>query len=339
MSSEVWKPCVTATIAYEYRKIFEQFAEKTGSPVEFVEFQGHDFSARGMSGAQDASQAGLGHLLSFMGTDTVSAIRYAEEFYGSRGPIGLSVPATEHSVMSMGSEGGEIQTFERLITEVYPKGIVSIVSDTWDFFRVLGEYVPLLSDKILAREGKVVFRPDSGNPADIICGNPDTNGLERKGALEVLWDHFGGTTTEKGYKVLNEKVGLIYGDSITLDRANEILSRMEAKGFASANIVFGIGSFTYQYMTRDNFGFAMKATHGTVKGQDRIISKKPKTDDGGKFSAQGLLRVEGNEEGFVLHEKQTREQEGEGLLELVFLDGKQQRHQNLDEVREALRNE
>lgn len=152
----------------------------------------------------------------------------------------------------------------------------------------------------------MVFRPDSGDPVKIICGDPEAplGTPENKGAVECLWDVFGGTLTSTGHRLLDSHVGLIYGDSITLPRAQEILDRLEAKGFASGNIVFGIGSHTYQYVTRDTFGTAMKATWGKVDGEARILQKSPKTDSGMKFSARGLLRIERDDTGeLVLFEK------------------------------------
>ena len=198
--------------------------------------------------------------------------------------IGGSVPATEHSVMCMGTKDNEIGTFERLITELYPTGIVSIVSDTWDFWQVITEYLPQLKSRIVARDGKVVIRPDSGDPVKIIVGDKDAvpGSPEYKGAIECMWEVFGGTVTEKGYKLLDSHIGLIYGDSITLQRQEAILGGLKEKGFASFNVVLGIGSFTYEYVTRDTYGFAMKATYGEVNGEPRNIFKDPKTDDGTK---------------------------------------------------------
>ena len=156
-----------------------------------------------------------------------------------------------------------------MITETYPAGIVSIVSDTWDYWKVITEFIPTLKSEILARDGKVVIRPDSGDPVKIICGDPDAKpgSPEFKGSVECLWETFGGTETATGYKLLDGHIGLIYGDSITLERCEAICSQLEAKGFASTNVVFGIGSYTYQYVTRDTFGFAMKATYGEVNGK------------------------------------------------------------------------
>jgi len=208
---------------------------------------------------------------------------------------------------------------------------------------VLTEYTRELKGIILAREGRVVFRPDSGNPVEILCGTGEDNDTssdrtaQEKGSVEVLWEIFGGTINAKGYKVLDPHVGLIYGDSITLERANEILRRLEAKGFASSNVVFGVGSFTYQYNTRDTFGFAMKATWGEVDGKDRTIFKEPKTDNGLKRSARGLLRVTRDEQGELrLHDEQTWKQEQEGELKTRFLNGKLFNREHFEEIRQRL---
>ncbi|WP_335953967.1 nicotinate phosphoribosyltransferase [Acinetobacter higginsii] len=344
LSAELWKSCTTASIAYEYKRLLTQYAEKTGAPLDFVAVQGHDFSSRGMSGIYDAAQSGVGHLTSFIGTDSVASIDYAEEYYNATGVIGVSVPATEHSVMCMGSEESEIETFRRLICELYPAGVVSIVSDTWDFWRVITEFSVELKAEILKRQpnalglAKVVFRPDSGDPVKIICGDPDAerDSPSYKGAVQCLWEIFGGTETTQGYKVLNERVGLIYGDSITLERAQNILKGLEAKGFASNNLVFGIGSYTYNYLTRDSFGFAVKATWGQVNGVGRELFKDPVTDSGVKKSAKGLLRVEQTENGFELFDQQSFEQEKMGALQTVFENGQLLRECSLDQIRERL---
>lgn len=338
LSNMLWKPTTSATIAFEYKKMLVNFAKKTGAPLDFVGFQGHDFSFRGMSGIEDAMMTGAGHLTSFCGTDTIPSIDYLEDYYNcdaTKELIGASVPATEHSVMCAGGKVDELLTFKRLITELYPSGFVSIVSDTWDFWKVITEFTVTLKEEILARDGKTVFRPDSGDPVEIICGN-DLLGFsspEAKGAVECLWDIFGGTTNEQGYKMLNEKVGLIYGDSITLQRAQAILEGLERKGFASSNIVFGIGSYTYQHVTRDTFGFAMKATHAIVNGVDIPMFKEPKTDSGTKKSARGLLKVDEN---LNLIQNCTQEESNEGLLKTVFFDGKLEKETSLAEIRNRI---
>jgi nicotinamide phosphoribosyltransferase len=440
-SNEAWKTATTATTAFEYRKLLSKFAIKTGSPLDFVLWQGHDFSYRGLSNSFDAASAS-GHLASFLGTDTIPAIDYIEEYYGGMNTfVGGSVPASEHSVACANiaqieailketgeCDGNTIESlgggdnfklmaekvfFKRYVSEIIPSGVVSYVSDTYNFWDVITEVSTFAKDAILNRIpnelglAKVVFRPDSGDPADILCGTKikavaDTDeaidilqgdasadasdltayecgadeysGLfrigddvcevtvypewtrhdktfyyidgwgestvkkvdltrEQKGAVECLWDIFGGTISETGHKILNQRVGLIYGDSITLERANDIMTRLEQKGFASCNVVFGIGSFTYQYVTRDTFGFAMKATYEEIGDVGYELFKDPITDSGTKKSAKGLLRVEYEDGDFVLYDQQTIEQEKQGCLKTIFKDSKMVSETTIDEIR------
>jgi nicotinamide phosphoribosyltransferase len=153
------------------------------------------------------------------------------------------------------------------------------------------------------------------------------------GAVRCLWEHFGGTVNAAGYKVLDERVGLIYGDSITFDRAQEILHCLKGMGFASSNVVFGRGSFGSVYNTRDSTGSAMKATYGEVNGEPHELFKDPITDSGSKRSAKGLLRVEEENGTFVLYDQQTWEQEASGALQTVFEDGRVFNVTTLAEVR------
>jgi nicotinamide phosphoribosyltransferase len=340
LSTTLWMPCNSATIAKRFRKVLDTYAEETASDMSLVNWQGHDFSMRGMAGLEAAILSASGHLLSFTGTDTIPAIDFLEQYYNADSDteiIGGSVAATEHSVMCMGTNEGEAETFKRLITEVYPSGIVSIVSDTWDLWKVLTQYLPSLKQEVLNRNGKVVIRPDSGDPVDILCGNPEGETLEtQKGVVELLWDIFGGTVNEKGYKELDAHIGAIYGDSITIDKAEQICERLKQKGFASTNVVLGLGSFTYQYNTRDTFGFAMKATYGEVHGLGREIYKNPITDDGTKTSAKGLLKVERRDHSYVLIDQVSWLEEQQGELREVFRDGVLLVEEKLMEIRERL---
>lgn len=186
----------------------------------------------------------------------------------------------------------------------------------------------------MGRDGKLVIRPDSGNPVDIICGtmaaatSPGffkslggglTDGRDRegndartpaeKGVIELLWEIFGGTVNEQGYKVLDSHIGAIYGDSITYERAEAIMQRLKDKGFASTNVVFGVGSYTYQYVTRDTFGSAVKATAVVVGEDEHQIFKDPATDNGTKKSARGFISVVKNDDGeYEMVDGLTREE-------------------------------
>jgi nicotinamide phosphoribosyltransferase len=263
--------------------------------------------------------------------------------------------------MCAGGKEDEVETFRRLLN-TYPTGILSVVSDTWDLWKVCTEHVVTLKDEILARDGKLVIRPDSGDPVKILCGTIYQNVInertpEQKGVIELLWDVFGGTVNEQGYKVLDSHIGAIYGDSITIDRAEEICSRLEEKGFASTNVVLGIGSFTYQYNTRDTFGFAMKATYVEVLEEKitdygnpgtkvpvrvkvgREIFKDPITDDGTKKSATGLLSVHNHDGEYVLMDHCTWVGESTGSLQTIYKDGQFENVTTFQEIRERLKSE
>lgn len=340
MSSVLWMPCTSATTARAARRLLDRYAEITGSDKAFVDWQGHDFSFRGMPGPEAAAMSGAGHLLFFTGTDTIPSIDFIERYYTPADEatfIAGSVAATEHSVMCAGGndQDEEQKTFERLL-DLYPSGIVSVVSDTWDLWNVINTILPNLKDRILARDGKLVVRPDSGDPVKIICGdeNAPIGSPERKGVVELLWDNFGGTLTDKGYKVLDSHIGVIYGDSITYDRLLAILDGLEKKGFASANMVFGIGSFSYQYVTRDTYGFAMKATYVKINGEGRDIYKNPATDQGVKKSAKGRLAVLRDGTEIITINQATPEEEAKSILQPVWRDGQFLVHHTLEQVRE-----
>ena len=436
MSTEIWKPMTSATIALQYRRICQKWSEKTCDDNSHVDFQGHDFSMRGMAGVDAACSSGAGHLLSFKGTDTIPAVLWLEKYYNAnceKELIGCSIPATEHSVAetniieiqqelmkyhgpdfkeplmnygvyndeliklthkfskdNISKEDGvrelaEIVYLNRLL-DVYPSGIFSYVADTYNLWTVLTDILPILKNKIMSRNGKVVIRPDSGDPVDILCGlntkgyywsngtdgelcvceNDDNLGKclvpvenqeyaqqRYKGVIELLWDIFGGTINSKGYKVLNEHIGCIYGDAITLERAEEICKRLEAKGFASSNIVFGIGSYTYNMNTRDTFGFALKTTYGVVNGKELMLYKDPITDDGTKKSQKGMVSVFRDEyfDELMYRDEYTKKDKEEAnemrkahptdehyeMLQTVFLDGKLIKEYNLQEIRERIK--
>jgi nicotinic acid phosphoribosyltransferase len=691
----IWQAITSATIALEYRKILHRYWNETSDTDEsFLGFQAHDFSMRGMSSIESGAISGAAHLLSFTGTDTITSIQFLEQYYNAnieKELVGASVPATEHAVVCAGGEEDELETFRRLIEDVYPSGIVSLVSDTWDFWKVLTDILPSLKEKVMKRDGKVVIRPDcyssdteiltnngwkffsqlskedlvaqvlddnsrefvkpieiidqkysgpmhhfrdyhgkvdllvtpnhrmvilqdgkekiveasklgkygnhkqkmirsastksdisnrlsnidrlriafqadgsfqtncgkhkirfsfskqrkidrlvlllkdlgiqyatydlsdgktefnvtlpvedfskdfdwveentltkewcedfieecsywdscrrsedrfkfdttiisvankveyislsagygvfkssyidnrsdvfsdvitlhimkdntvggqswkntqvdydgtvhcvkvpsgkvfvrrnrctmisgnSGDPVKIVTGyflknvavtsdeyltaieRPsyhqkvwsdssfdavktldgkcfDINGDELTpeeimGAIQILWNEFGGRINPKGYAELDSHIGLIYGDSITLSRCEQISERLARKGFASTNVVFGVGSYTYQYNTRDTFSLACKATWVQIDGVGKPIFKDPKTDNGTKKSAKGLLRVVRQNGELVLEDEVSPELEKTGELQTIFLNGKMYNETSLSAIRERL---
>ena len=365
-----WKGSTNATIAMQYRRNATEWVMKTDSANSwFIDYACHDFSARGLDPFTTIA-SGLAHAMSFIGSDTLIVIDAARYFYGipEDDVCIASVNASEHSVTCTGifyyKNMLENGTGQHLIDEYYsydvkatsstkedpdfmaiaewanlrewlkifPTGILSVVSDTFDLFRVIAEILPRLKDQIMAREGKLVIRPDSGDPVDITCGlntrqnvefrtegfgmhylETDYEGnsisdwkmtkeSEVKGVIELLWDIFGGTTSKEGYKVLDSHIGSIYGDSINLKRQIAIYERLASKKFASTNIVLGIGSYTYQLNTRDTFGFAAKGAWFQANGNSYDIYKDPATDDGTKKSLRGFCQVFNNRPDALPHE-------------------------------------
>lgn len=422
ISNVIWLPMTSATSAYLYKKELVRHSKKTGFyDAANISFLCHDFSMRGMAGLEASILSGMAHMTSFNGSETIPAIEAIKKYYGCDGIIAGTVPATEHSVMCAGGYADELLTFKRLINDIYPAGFVSIVSDTWDFWKVVTSYLPILKEDIMKRNGRVVIRPDSGDPVDIICGvtnnvvhipeggfedkeeakafyeetiiervaeitpfaemgpesysmifeyqgiyteitleNIQWNRMDKqyyfidmwehakfsykvvdstiyKGAYELLWETFGGTINNKGFKVLDSHIGMLYGDSITLDRQKEIYAKLEAKGFAATNLVLGIGSYTYQYKSRDTLGFAMKATWCMINNEPKEIFKKPKTDDGTKNSLKGLCTVFEDSDGVIKVKDQcTQEEEENSILETIFEDGNLCFEDNFDEIRKRL---
>ena len=350
ISNTLWLPMTSATTARLYRQELLRHAKLTGFENDFLGFMCHDFSMRGMAGLEASVLSGMAHMTSFVGSETIPAIAALEHYYNANSStelIAATIPATEHSVMCAGSKESEFDTYKRLLTKTYPNGFLSIVSDTWDYWQVITEYLPKLKEDILARDGRFVVRPDSGDPCDIICGYDSSyiegctlqelndNKIEIKGTYELLWDIFGGTINEKGYKVLNPKIGIIYGDSITLERQKEIYRRLEAKGFAATNLVLGIGSYTYQLKSRDSLGFAIKSTWCQVDGEGIEIFKDPKTDDGIKKSLKGLIKVGlDSADNYITIDQVSKEEEAKGELKTVFFNGTIMKDFDLQEIRD-----
>jgi len=406
VSALAWKPTTSATIALLYRRQAEECVKKTDPDnLWLVDYLCHDFSARGLS-PWDMIASGLGHATSFRGSDTLPVIPAARYFYNE--PVDEvcinSVNASEHSVSTTKIfTVGEQQMIADWL-DLFPKGILSIVSDTFDLWKLITEYLSANKDAIMSRDGKLVIRPDSGDPVDIICGDvwrvqgftegvlnkvgeggvvynyidqkyyrvfSDHNGRvygtkaldsdltpANKGVIQLLWEIFGGTINEQGYKVLDPHIGCIYGDSITPERQVEIYQRLETKGFASTNIVLGVGSFTYQFNTRDTFGWAAKGSwfevqrwateeEGTYVVRDAYnIYKDPVTDDGTKKSLKGLVCVKHDESGeIVCHQEcpwtsidPKKPAENSGLLRTIYENGLFYNQTTLTEVRRRLSN-
>ena len=384
ISTLMWKPMHSASMAYGFRKILRAAALDTDRHnVDVINFQMHDFSFRGMQAVESAFSSAMGFSVCSLGSDTLPVL-WANEYYYFTPDSVFSIPASEHAVATAYGPENEEDGFRRILN-IYNTGFVSLVSDSYDFWKIHTETIYNLREQILARDGvtRVVFRGDSGNPPDIICGFEyveieDIHLLETynapkvvfcktsqkyyetrvyddghklrfnlnelseaqiKGQIELLWDCFGGSVNDQGYKVLNPKVGAIWGDGINFKNMTEIIARLKSKGFASTNIVFGIGSYSLGYATRDQQGTACKATWVMVYDEAREIYKDPVTDHG-KKSAKGLLVVYLDENGEVYLKDQATWEEvfsEENQLKLIFRNGDFVRTTTLTRIREKLR--
>jgi nicotinamide phosphoribosyltransferase len=343
ISSLAWKPSTSATIALQYRRNLVEWVMKTDpANAWLIDFLAHDFSARGLS-PWDMLSSGLGHATSFRGSDSIICIPGSRYFYNEpENEVAInSVNASEHSVSTTCIfTMGESQMLKYFMDQ-YPTGILSVVSDTFDLWQLITKFLPENKEQIMSREGKLVIRPDSGDPVDILCGDVtiavENGGVETpasKGVIELLWDIFGGTVNEQGYKVLDPHIGAIYGDSITLDRQIQIYERLAAKGFASTNIVLGVGSFTYQMNTRDTLGFAAKGAWFEANDKGYDIYKDPITDDGTKKSLKGLIMVDENQE---VHTQCTEDQESDGILQTIYENGKFYNQTTLTQIRTKIK--
>jgi nicotinamide phosphoribosyltransferase len=344
MSCSLWHPMISANVGYRYRKIVNKYYEiSVDDDVKRARALG-DFSMRGQESLESAVRSSAGFCLSFLNTATVPAIPFLETYYNcdcTKEEVAFGAISTEHSVMcsNMSVDGNEIDMVKRLLTEIYPNHSFSMVSDSYDYWSLVDDILPKCKKEILEHNGTLLIRGDSGDPVEVVTET-----------VFHLWDIFGGHVNEKGYKVLDNHVKAIYGDSITLQRAEKIFKTLIEKGFACNNVSLGVGSYSMQCSedndglnpyTRDTFGIAVKATYGEIGDRPLMIFKDPKTDTGNfKKSQRGLCRVFTNEENKVIYEdgfdKATFPHEKENLLKTVFVNGKMVKEYTLKEVRNNL---
>ncbi len=279
---QVWYPTTVATLSYEVKKLGQAFAEKTSdNPVS--PFLLNDFGFRGVSSVESAGIGGSAHLVSFLGTDTLEGIRYAKTYYNAEA-CGFSVMATEHSTTTIYGRDNELSAYEAFL-DACPSGLLSVVSDSYNLYQAIEWFGTKLRDKILSREGKFVVRPDSGDPVEVSLR-----------CVQMLDAYFGSTVNSKGYKVLNPKVGVIYGDGINYYSIQLILENLERNGYAIDNIVFGMGGGLLQQVDRDTQKFAFKCSAALIGDEWVDVYKDPVTDNG-KHSKRGRLNLVKNELG------------------------------------------
>lgn len=354
LSCSMWHTQVSAEVGYRYRKIVNEYAKRTcDDDVVPARLLG-DFSMRGQDSVESATKSSAAFCLSFLNTATVPAILWLEKNYACRAdeePVAYGALSTEHSVMcsNFAIDSDEVTHMRRLLTEIYPHKSFSVVSDSYDYWNLVENILPQLKDEILAHEGCISIRGDSGDPVDVVTKT-----------VFKLWDIFGGSVNAKGFKVLNPHVKALYGDSITPQRCQRIYQILENNGFAVSNVALGVGSFsmecledfeedwdtgkirlTYRPYTRDTFGIAVKATYAEDKdGKPIMIFKNPKTDSGHfKKSQRGCCRVFKTDTGYAYEDGLTWQQAQSGNeLITVFKDGNFTKLYSLKNVRTNLYN-
>ena len=342
ISAEMWHPMLAANVGYTYRQIVNKYYDETcDDNIPRAKALGA-FDFRGEECLQSATKAGAGWLLSFLNTATVPAIPYLENYYNcdcTKEPVGFGSPSTEHSVMcsNFAVDGDEITLLRRLLTEIYPNTSFSAVLDSYDYWNVIDNILPQLKPEILAHNGCMLMRGDSGDCIEVVTKT-----------VFKLWDIFGGTVNSKGYKVLDPHVKAIYGDSITVQRCEKIYEILKENGFACSNVALGVGSFSFQCIeedgilkpfTRDTFSSCIKATYCEIDDKPTPIFKDPK-DGGFKKSQKGCCVVTKDYEGNLsFYDQQTWEEarlNPNNLLETVFCDGHIVKEQTVAEVRSVL---
>lgn len=342
ISSEMWHPMIAATVGYTYRQIVNKYYSLTcDDHLEKARALGA-FDFRGEECLESAVKAGAGWCLSFLNTATVPTIPYLEENYNcdcTKEPVAFGSPSTEHSVMcsNFAIDGDEVTLLRRLLTEIYPNTSFSAVLDSYDYWNVIDNILPQLKSEIMNHNGCMLMRGDSGDCVEVVTKT-----------VFQLWEEFGGTINSKGYKVLDPHVKAIYGDSITIQRCEEIYKILMENGFACSNVVLGVGSFSFQCIeedgmlkpfTRDTFSSCIKATYCEIDEEPYPIFKNPK-DGGFKKSQKGCCIVYEDEHGKLTYKDGytwvKAKYAKDNMLQTIFRDGKLVKEDSLQEIRHRL---
>lgn len=279
----IWYPTTVASNSYVSKTIIAHFLEKNGDPA-LIDFKLHDFGARGVSSLESAALGGMAHLVNFMGTDTVSGILAAMEYYDAD-VCGFSIPAMEHSTVTSWGRENEVQAYRNMLKNYGKEGkILACVSDSYDIFEACKKWGTELKQEVIDSKAVVVVRPDSGDPVQVV-----------NDCLKILDKYFGHTVNAKGYRVLNN-VRIIQGDGIDHAMIRAILTVMDMNGYSSDNVAFGQGGALLQIVNRDTLEFAMKCSAAMINGKWVEVYKDPVTSQM-KKSKKGRLMLVTDESG------------------------------------------
>ena len=315
----VWYPTTVATVSYGIKQTLRAYLEETAEDAEaLLPFKLHDFGARGASSEESAMLGGAAHLLSFQGTDTLSAIVGARRYYGAK-MAGFSIPASEHSTMTSWTKEGEEDAYANMVKHFAKKGsIFAVVSDSYDIYNAVSNlWGKKLKAQVKASGATLVIRPDSGDPKTMVLD-----------VMQRVYESFGGRVNAKGYIVLDDSVRIIQGDGVDAVAIEQILQALKEEGFSAENIAFGMGGALLQQPNRDTFSFAMKASAIKVDGSWRDVFKDP-VSDSGKRSKKGRLAVT---DGFITVRQEALNGR-KNLLVPVYKDGKLLKDLGFDEIR------
>lgn len=323
--THVWYPSTVATLSRETLGMIGRWLDETALSRDGLQFKLHDFGYRGASSHETAALGGCAHLVNGLGTDTLPAMLLARDYYGAPlDGLAYSVPATEHSVMTAEGREGEQEIVARLLRE-YPTGILSIVADSYDIYGFVQRLGTVHKDAVMARDGKVVVRPDSVTPQ-----HPTPEALTAA-LMDQMYHLFGGHANSKGYRVLDEHVGMLWGDGIDPEGINRILAELALHSFSAENMVFGMGGGLLQKVNRDTQRFAFKASAIKRSGVWHDVCKDPL--DSSKHSKKGRLALAEMDDGSF---RTVREDlaDGRDYLQTVFEDGVLVADMPFHEVRE-----
>lgn len=319
----IWYPTTVATLSRQCRLIIRAGLETTSEDVEGqLPFKLHDFGARGTSSGESAGLGGMAHLVNFMGTDTMESLIAARRYYGAD-MAGFSIPAAEHSTMTSWGRAREEAAYANMLDAFDGKGkLVAVVSDSYDLDAALtGIWGGSLRNKVQARKGTLVVRPDSGDPVETPVR-----------AVKALWEAFGGTVNAKGYRLLDPHVRVIQGDGMTPATIAQLIDRLIEEGFAIDNIAFGMGGGLLQQVNRDTLRFAMKANAmRDAEGVWNDVAKAPATDPG-KASKAGRQAVV-VEAGSLVARRVDDVDDADNLLRPVWRNGTMLVRHMFDELR------
>jgi nicotinamide phosphoribosyltransferase len=320
----VWYPSTVATISnHVVRRIRDRLMRTDGSDAGLA-FKLHDFGARGATSAASAALGGAAHLVNSMGTDTVGGLVLARNVYGAD-MAGFSIPATEHSTVTSFGADGELAFMRQFLAD-NPKGIIACVSDSYDLMRAVRDYWGTeLRAAVLARDGVLVVRPDSGDPLQIV---PEV--------IEALMEKFGHSLTPNGFRILPDQVRVIQGDGVNRTSIVQIMDTMIERGLAIGNIAFGMGAGLLQKLDRDTFSYSMKTSAIRVKGIWRDVFKDPVTAAGTKTSKKGRLGVMKTDSGRFVVRPQANIPAGHEALRPVFVDGRIVKRHSFAEIRQTV---